>query len=257
MRLSISKAVVLAVGLFFCSGCGGGSGSGQSSQASSILKALTGNGSSKILAFGDSITVGIGDGAPGGGYPRRLQGILGVPVDSEGVSGENMAFEGLNRLTALLPQSDADIVILDEGNSDAIDGVTVADYRNALESAVGAIEASGKVTILMNQYPTCCAYGGVQSQLDAVNGVMGQVAAEHGIRLADLDRAWRSTCDQVPDCNLLSSDGLHPNSQGYDVITQVLLASLAGIDIFSPQGAAQVEEAYSLPAGSVIVKPDE
>jgi lysophospholipase L1-like esterase len=168
-----------------------------------------------------------------------------------------MAFEGLNRLTALLPQSGADIVILDEGNSDAYDGVTVTDYRSALESAVGAIESSGKVTILMNQYPTCCAAGGFQSQLDAVNGVMGQVAAEHGVRLADLDRAWRSTCDQVPDCNLLASDGLHPNSQGYDVITQVLLGSLAGIDIFSPQGAAQVEEAYSLPPGSVIVKPDE
>jgi hypothetical protein len=40
------------------------------------------------------------------------------------------------------------------------------------------------------------------------------------------------------------------------VITQVL-ASLAGIDIFSPQGATDLEKAYSLPAGSVLVKPDE
>ena len=247
------------IALAFLGGCGGGSSgsAGTSSSAATVLRALTGDGNAKLLAFGDSITVGLGDGAPGGGYPARLEQVLGVPVDQEGVSGERMAFDGLNRLTGLLPQSDAEIVILDEGNTDAYEGVTVADYHTALESAVGAIEASGKVAILMNQYPTCCAAGGYQRQLDAVNAVMGQVAAEHGVRLADLDRAWRSTCDQLPDCNLLASDGLHPNSLGYDVISQVLLASLAGIDIFSPQGAADVEKAYSLPAGSVLVRPDE
>ena len=41
------------------------------------------------------------------------------------------------------------------------------------------------------------------------------------------------------------------------MIAQVLLAKLAGIDIFSPQGATDLEKAYALPAGSVIVKPDE
>ena len=90
-----------------------------------------------------------------------------------------------------------------------------------------------------------------------MNAEINQVAAEHGIRLADLDRAWRSTCDRLPDCDLLSGNGLHPNSQGYDVIAQVLLAKLSGIDIFSPQGAANLEKACALPAGSVNVKPDE
>ena len=90
-----------------------------------------------------------------------------------------------------------------------------------------------------------------------MNAEMNQVAAEHGIRLADLDRAWKSTCDRLPECDLLSSGGLHPNSQGYDVIAQVVLATLAGIDVFSPQGATELEKAYALPTGSVIVKRDE
>ena len=258
---TISKATVLAIAISLCSGCGGGSSgsSGESAQAASILKALTGDGSARVLAFGDSITEGVGDEVPGSarGYPSRLEPVLAVPIDQQGVSGEALAFAGLNRLTGLLPQSDAGIVILDEGNSDAYEGVTVANYRSALESAVGAIEDSGKVTILMNQYPTCCAAGGHQTELDAVNGEMNQVAAEHGIRLADLDRAWKSTCDRLPDCDLLSGDGLHPNSRGYDVIAQVVLATLAGIDVFSPHGATDLEKAYALPKGSVIVKPDE
>jgi hypothetical protein len=36
-----------------------------------------------------------------------------------------------------------------------------------------------------------------------------------------------------------------------------VLATLAGIDVFSPQGATELEKAYALPTGSVIVKPDE
>jgi hypothetical protein len=41
------------------------------------------------------------------------------------------------------------------------------------------------------------------------------------------------------------------------VITEVVLAQMAGIDIFAPGGAAALETAFGRPAGSVIVKPDE
>ncbi len=107
-RHTVFKATVLAIAICLCSGCGGGSSgsTGESAQAASILKALTGDGSAKVLA-------------------------------------KPWPFAGLNRLTGLLPQSDGGIVILDEGNSDAYEGVTVANYRSALESAVGAIEDSG------------------------------------------------------------------------------------------------------------------
>ena len=51
-------------------------------------------------------------------------------------------------------------------------------------------------------------------------------------------------------------DGIHPNTRGYDAIAQTVLATLYGIDIFAAQGAADLEAALGLAAGTVIVRPD-
>jgi lysophospholipase L1-like esterase len=226
-----------------------------------VLRDVTGDGRVNLLAFGDSITSGTGDDRSGDlrGYPARLSEILDLPVDSEGVPGEDLVGPGLARLTDDLATSNADIVILDEGNSDALDGISADQFRGALEQAVQRIQAAGKIPLLINQYPNCCDAGtGFDEQLNAVNAVIRDVGNANGVLVADVDRAWRSTCDQLPDCFLTHKpDGIHPNPQGYDVITEVVLAQMAGIDIFAPGGAAALETAFGLPAGSVIVKPDK
>ncbi|HNZ97003.1 MAG TPA: GDSL-type esterase/lipase family protein, partial [Thermoanaerobaculia bacterium] len=56
----------------------------------------------RILAFGDSITLGYGDSATGGGYPQRLESSLrsdGFPVTvrNRGIGGETTA-QGLARI---------------------------------------------------------------------------------------------------------------------------------------------------------------
>jgi len=56
---------------------------------------LNNDGKILLMAFGDSITAGVGDGPgaenfprPPAGYPLRLQSLLGLPVVNDGDPGE-------------------------------------------------------------------------------------------------------------------------------------------------------------------------
>jgi lysophospholipase L1-like esterase len=125
-----------------------------------------------------------------------------------------------------------------------------------VQRAIDSVKAAHRTLILTTQYPTCCNHGGKQSRLNLVNKAVRQLGAANHIPVVDLDKAWRTTCRSIPVCGLINlPEGLHPSPRGYDVITQTILATLAGIDIFKPGGAALVEQAFHLRRGSVIVKP--
>lgn len=107
--------------LFLVAACGG------SGDKSVKLADLNGDGQIVVLCFGDSITVGVGDGAAAnvapsspGGYPARLQSLLAghsaVPlvIINDGVSGETTD-EGRERLETELEANKPDYVILLEG----------------------------------------------------------------------------------------------------------------------------------------------
>jgi lysophospholipase L1-like esterase len=222
-----------------------------------LFSDVTGDQNLVILAFGDSITSGSHDTAQHGGYPTRLQSILGVTVINHGRGGEELAGRGLIRFKHDVRTIAADLFILNDGNSDAYKSfITLGAFHSALDQAVAYVKRRKRHLVLATQYPELLKAKVVQPRLDYVNLLVRKVAARNGIRVVDIDRAWRSTCDRVPRCNLLASDGLHPNSTGYDVITDVVLGALAHIAIFKAGGAAQVEAAYGLANGSVLVKPD-
>ena len=71
-----------------------------------------------ILAFGDSLTVGVGT-SPDNSYPAVLAELTGRQVINAGVSGE-VTSAGLPRFKALLQQSRPDIIILLEGGNDIL-----------------------------------------------------------------------------------------------------------------------------------------
>ena len=90
-----------------------------------LLLALAGGARSACaqtvyLAFGDSVTEGVGDDVPEGpeaGYPIRLEGILGNTVLNRGFSGETTP-EGMTRLDEVLAVDSADVLLLMEGTND-------------------------------------------------------------------------------------------------------------------------------------------
>jgi hypothetical protein len=104
----------------------------------------------------------------------------------------------------------------------------------------------------------CCNRAGrepfILSYVDAVR----ELALINQLAVADFNRAWSSTCRDPRECELYNlPEGLHPNKVGYDVMGEVALAALLGIDIFRQGGAAELEDMLSLPPGSVVVRPEE
>lgn len=72
----------------------------------------------RILAFGDSLTYGVGTNIDKS-YPSVLSGLTGLEVINAGVSGETTA-EGLARLGPELDETRPELLILLEGGNDIL-----------------------------------------------------------------------------------------------------------------------------------------
>lgn len=264
--LDLSKN--LALTLFAAACCIGGRSA--SAQDLSLLTDVNGDGTVRMIAFGDSITYGVGDGTvPGqvvseaprtdghGGYCARVETTSGVLVDNSGVPGEELTIDGVERFPGVVGASPADIVILFEGSNDALHKTDANFFEQDYQRTVNVARFMGKVPVVVSLPPTCCDRAGRTPFIDALNTSIQNVAAANELRVADVAHAFQTTCSNPEECELLNlPEGLHPNSKGYDVISQVILAAVAGIDIFAPDGAKNLETAFNLPAGSVIVKPN-
>lgn len=234
-----------------------------------IVEDLNGDDTISILAFGDSLTFGIGDGTlPGefveeaprsggtGGYPKRVSTISGLMIANAGIPGEQFVEDGVNRLAGLMRTSTSDFVCILEGTNDTIYRVSTSEYSRLMQKAINTVRASGKEALLMTLPTPCCLHEGREPFTEAYTAAVRTLAALNDLAIADLERAWRTTCTNPLACELYNlPEGLHPNSVGYDVMSQTVLAALFGIDIFAEGGAKIVEDTFGLPEGTVIVKP--
>ncbi|WP_306295294.1 GDSL-type esterase/lipase family protein [Shewanella algae] len=86
----------------------------------------------KLLAFGDSLTQGVGAKA-GQDYPSRLAELCRCEVINAGISGEQSA-AGLERLPALLDETKPDLLILLEGGNDILRGRSQVQLAQNIEA---------------------------------------------------------------------------------------------------------------------------
>jgi lysophospholipase L1-like esterase len=225
-----------------------------------LLQDTNGDGIIKVLSFGDSITYGIGDGgldnAKPGGYPSRLSTLLGVPVVNAGNPGELLT-DASSRYFQALRTTDADLIILLEGTNDSFFKTEISKIRNTYQRFVNGAKIFGKKIALVSLLTPCCDRRDLGQFTDAYTSQIKSIADINQISVFDLDRAWKNTCKDKVECELYNlPEGLHPTSRGYDVVAQTIAAGVLGIDILSPSGAAALEQATGLAAGSVIVKPN-
>ncbi len=164
----------------------------------------------RILAFGDSLTQGVGSET--GGYVRMLSEKVRLPIINKGISGDTtgLALARINDARSEKP----DIVIVFLGGNDALRRLPVDETFNNLRTIVKTFEDDGDVVLLV----------GVQG------GVIGD---RYKTPFANLAREMQTAFDPeilsgvFGNPKYMSDDGIHPNDAGYaiiaDRIAQVLI----------------------------------
>lgn len=199
-----------------------------------------GNGVVELLAFGDSITYGVGDDIPPGdyvyeitdsgaprGYPLRLSTSLSTPVINAGVPGERLITQGVYRFPKLLNQESFDTVIIMEGSNDAIFQEDSGMYARSLQKMINVARASGKGVVLMTVLLPIGLHQSLQPFTDAYSLEVKELALLNNVPLIDMESSFIAACPDYATCALYNlPEGLHPNESGYDTVASTVLAGL-------------------------------
>ncbi|MDP2619774.1 MAG: arylesterase [Hyphomicrobiales bacterium] len=177
----------------------------------------------KILAFGDSLTTGLGL-AGEEAFPAQLQAALrakghDVRIVDAGVSGDTAA-AGLARLDWSLGEG-ADGVILELGANDALRGIDPAATRAALEKTIARLKARG-IEILLAGMRAPPNMGPIYSA--AFDAVYPALAQEHGLLLYPFFLDGVAAREE-----LNQSDGMHPNAAGVAVVVKRILPKVEAL----------------------------
>lgn len=100
-----------------------------------------------ILAFGDSLTFGVGAHSENS-YPSVLAGLSGFEVVNAGVSGETTS-EGLKRLPQVLDKYSPSLLILLEGGNDILRNKPYDQIERNLDSMISEAKSRGVQVVLI------------------------------------------------------------------------------------------------------------
>ena len=164
---------------------------------------------STIVAFGDSLTAGVG-APPGKSYPDQLSKLLGVPIVNAGRSGERTD-EGIRRLPAVLTQYKPDLLILEEGANDLLASRSRRQIAANLVKMVDLAKKTGAKVLLLGFPDPDLLELSLGSDLDLYEKVAERTGVAY---LPDLFG------DVLTDEELVSDDFVHPNAKGYRRIAE-------------------------------------
>ena len=235
---------------------------------SSLLQDHSSSAFLEMLAYGDSLTFGVGDGIEPNeireqvpvpleprGYPARLEALVGIEVQNRGVPGDILSDpDGLVRFPTSLASSNAQIILIFEGENDAIFRVSQEEFSTNLQKLINIAQHQKRSVILATLPPPCCDR---KERADFTRGysrVIRRLSIINNTHLADVERAWDIRCPVAKDCDLVNRpEGLHPNTLGYDFLAQLFAATIIGIDIFEPGSLEELAEALDLPQEKILL----
>jgi lysophospholipase L1-like esterase len=243
---------------------GGGAAQETPSVPTSIVPTPPGAlGATRFIAFGDSITCGTRGQqfdslvflqCDETGYPEQLRAMLNAynPAQSffvtkRGLPGER-ASEGERRLVSELtelagpsvpPGQRPQVLLLLEGINDMIGGVSPTRAASSVAQLVQIARVFNFTVLLATMpqtYSTVAPDGRVRenahTQITAFNTEIRRLAAQN-VHIVDLYAAFGTNAYRT----LIGPDGLHPTSQGYDVMAQQFHAAI--LEHFPVRGSLQ------------------
>lgn len=172
------------------------------------LKPLSSNAT--IVAFGDSLTEGIG-ASEAASYPSQLAIITGLEVINAGVSGETTD-RGLARFEDVLEQYDPELVILLEGGNDILRNSNHGQTKQNLSQMID-IAKRRNVQVLLMGVPE-------KNLFSSVAGFYDELAEEHEVAY------MRGVISDLLKTKKYKSDQIHLNAQGYRVLAEQIAETL-------------------------------
>ncbi len=181
------------------------------SEAQQVVKEPTGR---IIVALGDSLTAGLGVELEDS-YPALLQEKLEEDgyvfrVVNAGVSGETSSGT-LSRLNWILSQN-PEIVILEIGANDGLRGIDTALVKDNIGKIIQRLQENGIITILAGMKMVRNLGDSYTNEFDAIFPRLADTYDVIFMPFFLKDVASESALNQ--------GDGIHPNEQGYRIITE-------------------------------------
>ena len=196
MRQLLIKLIVL-LSLYLLQACSGPS-----------LPALSEN--ARVLAFGDSLTYGVG-ASQGQDYPSQLALISGFEVINAGVSGETTS-EGKQRLAQLLTRHNPELLILLEGGNDFLRNQPLAATKANLAQMIEAAQAK-QIPVVLVAVPQ-------KSLFLSPAPIYAELAEQYQLVLVEdaLSRLLTSPSKK--------SDAIHLNDAGYLALAEAIYQAI-------------------------------
>lgn len=164
----------------------------------------------KILAFGDSLTSGVG--GAGEDYPSRLAQLLGFPVINAGLPGE-VTSEGRRRLPHELERERPSLLILCLGLNDLMRKIDPAEVRDNLVAMMRSAQERGIPVLLLAVPPLGSA---------RAHPLYAEAALLGGAELDDQSMV------AVLSNPRLKADLVHPNRDGYREVADHVARRMRG-----------------------------
>jgi lysophospholipase L1-like esterase len=201
----------------------------------------------KFIAFGDSITEGVGDDPARAqkGYPPRLQtrlqtaGVSATLINA-GKGGEKTP-EGLTRIDSVLAQGiPGDVLILMEGTNDVTQRddipleTTIFNLDRMAERAENLNLTVIHATVIPR--PPNARIDPDNVMTDQLNGRIRHMAGVRQRPLADPNEIFRGTAGLFGTYYSTDPEDRvgHPNAAGYDLLTGLFFNLIQGIDRVPP-----------------------
>jgi acyl-CoA thioesterase-1 len=196
-KVAALQIAVIAAGMLLC-------GLTESANARTI----------QIVGLGDSLMAGY-QLPPGDGVPAKLEAALkargiDVVIADAGVSGDTTS-GGLSRVDWSVPDG-TDGVILELGANDALRGIPPEDSENNLDAIIGRLSARNIPVLLAGMLAPPNMGADYASRF---NPIYKRLADKYHLTL------YPFFLDGVAgEAKLQLADGMHPSSQGVDVMVQ-------------------------------------
>lgn len=169
-----------------------------------------------VLILGDSLSYGTG-AAKGEDYPSLLAASTGWNIINAGVPGDTTS-GGLERLPDLLETHQIDLLVIELGGNDFLRRLPVDETRENLRAILAEAQANNIQTLLIGipQFtPLGAAVGNLSDHL-----LYEELAEQTDTPLIE------GLFSKVLANNALKSDPIHPNAEGYRMVTEHLREAL-------------------------------